>query len=118
MKKKLINIVAALVAVVGISLGGAQSASAHMVGHITCATDWACVKSYYAADGYWMARMYYSNTWVRLTMVPGADNSHVAPITCASQYSCVLSYYKPYQQTAYYMARQANGTTWVRLTEQ
>jgi hypothetical protein len=116
MKNKLIGIVVALVAMAGVSLSVPQTASAHMVGHVYCGTYDHCPEIAYANGHYWMTKLWYNTTWVRLTMVPGANNTHVAPITCVSRDSCVVVYYKPYQQTGYWMARQANGTIWVRLT--
>jgi hypothetical protein len=114
------KLIAALAVIVGISFVGVQPAAAHQIGHIWCGDAGLCQIAY--ADGdYWMAKRNYNDEpWVRLTLVSGLDNSHVAPITCENRGACVVVYYDAYQASGYYMARRWNDTMgqhWVRLTE-
>lgn len=90
-------------------------ASAHSQAHITCETSSACVVTYY--NGYYMTRRTNGTTWVRLTRIPGGDNSHVAPVDCPSGGStgpgtCTIAYSSA--QAAYY-GREFLGTSY-RLT--
>lgn len=108
------------VAPVSVTSVPAKIAKAQGVYHvppITCETSTACVLDFYGGttapnDGYWMAKRAVNGTkWVRLTSVPGMDNTYVAPITCTQEDSCVQAYYNP---DHYLMARQMDGTKWVR----
>lgn len=112
--KKLVSLVLTAGFVVLTAFGGVLSASAHQIGHVWCGADWVC-RIAYANANYWMVQRYDSDTWVRVTLVAGANNTHVAPITCATRDACVVVYYKPYQLTGYWMAKL--GNTWVRLTD-
>lgn len=116
--KRIIRAAAAmLLATTAVSVVGAQTASAHYIGHVACPAHWACPQIAYANDNYWMTKLYYEDTWVRLTKVSGWNNSHVAPITCETFYVCDIQYYPPsrYNPAGYYMAERDN--VWVRLTE-
>lgn len=71
-----------------------------------------------AGNGYLMARQNGGSTWVRLTLVPGWNNTSVAPITCKYSNSCALDYVG-ISQGSFWQARQASlpaPYTWVRLT--
>jgi hypothetical protein len=115
--------IAALAAVIAVSLAGVQPASAHQVGHVWCGTEGLCQLAYVDSAGdYWMARRNYDdgNPWVRLTLVAGWNNGHVAPITCENRGACVVVYYDAYQAPGYFMARRWNdytGEHWVRLSD-
>jgi hypothetical protein len=94
----------------------ATATQATAVPAITCPEEDSCVLAYHPneGNGYWMARQSTGTAWVRLTMVPGWNNSFVAPITCKWYSWCVTDYYGPGH---YWMARQSSGSTWVRLTQ-
>lgn len=88
------------------------------VAPITCYPEEdSCVVEFNAngGNGYYMARQQNGTTWVRLTLVPGWDNSAVAPITCKYSNSCLLDYVG-ISQGSYWRAAQASGSVWVRLT--
>jgi hypothetical protein len=117
------TIISIIIAAVVLAFSGSTTAHAYnpYVAPITCPDfESDCVVEYYANNqtgtGYWMARQVNGTTWVRLTMVPGWDNTGVGRITCGYYYSCILDYYKNYPGEGYWMARQRYGTTWVRLT--
>lgn len=97
--------------------GGAPATAtrATAVPAITCPEEDSCVQAYYPneGNGYHMLRQANGTKWVRTTMVPGWDNSFVAPITCKWYSWCVYDYYGPGH---YWMARQSDGTTWVKLS--
>jgi hypothetical protein len=116
--KRLFAGAVAAAAVLGALVAAPAEAStqrASAVPAITCAQEDSCVLAYHPneGNGYWMARQSSGTTWVRLTMVPGWDNSFVAPITCKWYSWCVTDYYGPGH---YWMAKQYGGATWVRLT--
>lgn len=126
------KIIAAVLSVVALAIGGAtlnapaalaapqspQVAQAvTAVPPITCEYEDSCVQGYFPneGNGYHMLRRADGTKWVRTTMVPGWDNSFVAPITCKWYSWCVYDYYGPGH---YWMARQApGGTTWVKLSQ-
>lgn len=119
MKKLLVALLAGAAFLVGLTAPAtAAPATVAAVAPITCyPNEDSCVVAYVAnaGNGYYMARQQDGTTWVRLTLVPGWDNSSVAPITCRYSNSCVLDYVG-ISQGSYWRARQAVGSVWVRLT--
>lgn len=114
---RLLKVAAVSLTATTLTMAGTQTASAHTIGHVECVAHWACPIIRYANDGYWMTKLYYKDTWVRLTKVPGWNNDHVAPITCETKAICEIEYYPPGRTVpaGYYMAKRDN--IWVRLTE-
>lgn len=117
--RKFCSIIGALVFAMFLAFGGAVPAQAAVPGlaSITCVEEDSCVLAFVSngGDGYWMARQSNGTTWVRLTLVPGWNNTYVAPITCKYQSSCMLDY----AHSCWYAAQQSNGvrtSIWVRLT--
>lgn len=113
--KKITKATAALLTVAAVGVLNMPTASAHYVGHVWCAVDGQCPEIAYANGHYWMTKQRFATTWVRLTKVPGWNNSHVAPITCETYSVCRIQYYDAFQANGYWMAERDDK--WVRLTE-
>jgi uncharacterized membrane protein len=117
--RKFIGFISAIIVAMMLAFGGGVQAQAAVAGlaPITCATQTSCVLDFVGngGNGYWMARQANGTTWVRLTLVPGWNNTYVAPITCRYEDSCMLSY----AYECWRAAQQSNGvrtSIWVRLT--